>query len=313
MYAVYEDLEEFEIHKKKSNHVPPHVHTSVEIVYVTSGTQEVGVGQELYHMEAGDVAVVFPDLIHHYQVFSTGKNRQIVMQANPVLAGSYLKTLQQLAPKQPIVKAADVHEDVVYAFDRLAQMKIAKLYPRKNIRMTPAPTRTGEKLPVDPNDEVIHQAYLQIILARLLPRLTLVERTEMESNDLIFRTVSYIAQHFTEEMTLTSMAADLYVSPYALSRIFSSTFHTNFNQYLNNSRLQYVTYLLKYTDQSITEAYENAGFESQRTFNRVFKDNFHMSPRDYRNRAKEELVVEREQVVEEEIEATDKGNKFKEI
>ena len=130
MYAVYEDLEEFEVHKKKSNHVPPHVHTSVEIVYVTSGTQEVGIGQELYHMEAGDVSVIFPDLIHHYQVFGKGKNRQIVVLANPVLAGSYLKTLQQQAPKQPIVKAKDVHEDVIYAFERLAQMKVAKAHKK---------------------------------------------------------------------------------------------------------------------------------------------------------------------------------------
>ncbi len=126
-----------------------------------------------------------------------------------------------------------------------------------------------------------------------LPCLTLVDRSSMESDDLIFRTVSYIAQHFTEEMSLTKMAEDLYVSPFALSRIFSSTFHTNFNQYVNNTRLQYVTYLLKYTDQTVTEAMENAGFESQRTFNRVFKEVYHVSPRDYRKRVKEELLLEK--------------------
>jgi AraC-like DNA-binding protein len=78
------------------------------------------------------------------------------------------------------------------------------------------------------------------------------------------------------------MARDLYVSPYALSRIFSSVFHTNFNGYLNEFRLDYAIYLLRYTTQTITEVYENAGFNSQRTFNRVFQDRFHMSPRDYR-------------------------------
>ena len=25
-------------------------------------------GQELYHMEEGDFAVIFPDVIHHYQL-----------------------------------------------------------------------------------------------------------------------------------------------------------------------------------------------------------------------------------------------------
>ena len=297
MYAVFEDLEEFEVHKKKSNHVPPHVHTSLELVYVTHGTQEVGVGQELYHMEAGDVAIIFPDLIHHYQVFGTGKNRQIVVLANPVLAGTYLTTLRQQAPVDPVVPAERVHPDVIYAFERLAQMKIAKISKITDWDR-PDKKKEKEKVPVDPNDEVIHQALLQLILARILPQLTLTERREMESDDLIFRTVSYIAEHFTEEVSLTSMAEDLYVSPYALSRIFSGTFHTNFNQYLNNTRLQYVTYLLKYTNQSITEAYENAGFDSQRTFNRVFKEAYHMSPRDYKKRAKDELLLERTDAME---------------
>ncbi len=36
-------------------------------------------GQELYHMEEGDLAVIFPDVIHHYQVFSTGENKAVYL------------------------------------------------------------------------------------------------------------------------------------------------------------------------------------------------------------------------------------------
>ena len=38
---------------KKSKHIEPHLHNALEIVCVTSGTLELGVGQELYHMEKG--------------------------------------------------------------------------------------------------------------------------------------------------------------------------------------------------------------------------------------------------------------------
>ena len=79
------------------------------------------------------------------------------------------------------------------------------------------------------------------------------------------------------------MATDLGFSPYTLSRVFSGTFHKNFNQYLNEVRLEYACSLLLYTDQTITDVFMNAGFESQRTFNRVFSEKFHMSPREYRN------------------------------
>lgn len=273
MHAVFEDnAEEYRFIDKKSAHVPPRIHTALEIVYITKGTQEVGVGTELYHMEEGDVAVIFPELIHHYQVFDTGKCRSRYLLVEAALCGPYQKTLHQMAPENPVIKKENVHPDIVYAFQSLAK-----------------DTTKGEAA------LSLHQAFVQIILTRALPCLTLVDRSSMESEDLIFRVVSYIAGHFTEEVTLTKMAEDLYVSPFSLSRIFSGTFHTNFNQYLNNTRLQYATYLLKYTDQTITEAMANSGFESQRTFNRVFKDTYHMSPRDYRNRAKEELLQEQKQ------------------
>jgi len=54
--------------------------------------------------------------------------------------------------------------------------------------------------------------------------------------------------------------------------------------------LQYACTLLSQTDQTITEICMNTGFESQRTFNRVFQDIYHMSPRDYRKRAENELA-----------------------
>ena len=41
----------------------------------TSGALELGVGQELYHMEKGDISFVFPDVIHHYQVLTPGVNK----------------------------------------------------------------------------------------------------------------------------------------------------------------------------------------------------------------------------------------------
>ena len=99
---------------------------------------------------------------------------------------------------------------------------------------------------------------------------------------MIYQTVSYIAAHYTEELTLPRMAHDLGISQSALSRIFSGTFHMNFNCYLNEARLDYACNLLLHSDSSILDIAIQAGFESQRTFNRVFQERFHMSPREYR-------------------------------
>ena len=94
-----------------------------------------------------------------------------------------------------------------------------------------------------------------------------------------------MAEHYTEEeLSLTRMAQDLGYSPFALSRVFSHTFHTNFNRYLNELRLNQALSLMQDADASVTDLAMNAGFTSMRTFNRVFQERFHMPPREYRKR-----------------------------
>lgn len=259
MLPVYKKKEDmFEIYHRISSHSSPHLHSSIECVYVTNGTVELGIGEELYHMEQGDFGIVFPDLIHHYQVFDDRNCTALYLFASPTMSGSYQTTLQQLCPEYPIIPKDKLHPDVVYAINSLFK------YPPKE------------------EAYAVHQAFVQLILARSMSSFNLIDKNSIGSHDIIYQTVSYISAHFKEEITLTSMAKDLGYSPYALSRVFSGTFHRNFNQYLNEVRLDYACSLLQYTDQSITDAYENAGFSSQRTFNRAFQERYRMSPREYR-------------------------------
>ena len=46
-----ETKEEVYAAQRVSKHVSPHLHNALEIVCVTEGTLEMGVGKELYHME----------------------------------------------------------------------------------------------------------------------------------------------------------------------------------------------------------------------------------------------------------------------
>lgn len=261
MLPHYEDFRKnLEIYHGNSSHIRPHLHKSLECIYVTEGTLELGIGQELYHMEKHDFAMVFPELIHHYQVFDKRCCRAIYLLSAPPLFGQYHQTLKKLCPEMPVIPSGQVHPDIIYALQRLLDI-------------------TSE----DEHTYALWQAYTQIILARTLPQSRLVDKSTVESDDIIYHVVVYIAAHFTEDFSLTQMARDLGYSPYTLSRVFSSTFHCNFNSYLNNIRLDYACNLLLNTNQTITEAFENAGFGSQRTFNRIFRERYRMSPRDYRN------------------------------
>ena len=85
MHLVYENTKEEIIAIKKTPvHRPPHLHNALEIVYVTEGCVELGVGEELFHMDQGDIGFIFPNIIHHYQVFSCQHNQAIYLNASPV-------------------------------------------------------------------------------------------------------------------------------------------------------------------------------------------------------------------------------------
>ena len=88
-----ETKEEVYAAQRVSKHISPHLHNALEIVCVTDGTLVMGVGQELYHMEKGDIGFVFSDIIHHYQVFSEISLSSLL---SPVL---YLGKRQPLSAK----------------------------------------------------------------------------------------------------------------------------------------------------------------------------------------------------------------------
>lgn len=95
---------------------------------------------------------------------------------------------------------------------------------------------------------------------------------------------AYVAKNYSSRITLEKMANDLGVSKYVLSRMFAKTFHCNFSKYVNGVRLNNTVTELENSQDSITNICLNCGFESQRTFNRVFKDRYKLTPREYRKK-----------------------------
>ena len=243
---------------KKTVHFPPHLHEAIEIVYVTEGNIELGVGQELYHMDKGDFAIVFPNVIHHYQVFGEEENRGIYLYLEPSMFPSYYKELQNYSPECPIIRNDKVHPDIVNAIKSLVNIKEC--------------------------NPMLAQAYMQMVLAHVFSEMSMIDKSAVGSDDLIYNAVEYVAKNFRGEISLEKMAYDLCVSKYVLSRMFAKTFHCNFSKYVNGVRLNYASAALEDTQESITNICLDCGFESQRTFNRVFKERYKMTPREYRKR-----------------------------
>ena len=72
-----------------------------------------------------------------------------------------------MAPEYPVIKAEKVEPEVYRVINAI--------------------------LETEQSDITVAQAYLQIVLARCIGKLNLVEKSHVGSNDLIYQTVSYIS------------------------------------------------------------------------------------------------------------------------
>ena len=260
MYPIYEKRNKLISYEyKNSVHVPPHLHEAIEVVYITKGSVELGVGKELHHLDKGDLGIIFPNIIHHYQVFGQGENKGIYLFIEPTLFPSFMEKLRMGCPENPVIEKGKLQNDVISAVKAITKL--------------------------DEDNTMMAQAYAQMILAYAFSTVRLVKKESVKEDNLIYNAVSYVAKNFRESISLDTMAIELGVSKYILSRMFARTFHCNFRSYVNRTRLNYAVSYLENSNLSITELCLECGFESQRTFNRVFKEEYKMTPREYRNRA----------------------------
>ena len=94
----------------------------------------------------------------------------------------------------------------------------------------------------------------------------------------------YIREHYKEEISLTSAADKVHISPVYLSRLFKKEEGINFLDYLNQYRIDAAKKLLKDVKYNVIEVSEEAGFKNTRYFSKIFKKHVGITPSEYRKR-----------------------------
>ena len=97
-------------------------------------------------------------------------------------------------------------------------------------------------------------------------------------NDLL----DYINAHYADSLNLDNTAARVGFSKFHFSRLFKQYTGFTFNEYLNQRRLRAAEALLADRSISITEVALRSGFSSISSFNRLFKEAKHCTPKEYR-------------------------------
>lgn len=98
----------------------------------------------------------------------------------------------------------------------------------------------------------------------------------------INKVITYIQEHFQEDITLSAVAESVGMSESAFSHFFRKRTNRSFIDYLNDIRIGHAAKVLYETTHTIAEVCYSSGFNNISNFNRIFKRKKGQTPSEYR-------------------------------
>lgn len=271
MSFFYESKDRLECRSFSELTYSDHFHDHLEMFLLENGTTSARVDGVEYPMQAGDLFLAFPNQIHSYQDSSECRGIICIFPYRPFEDLSPL--FRRCVPASPVVAAG-----------RLPQ------------QLRPLFCATLEAIQLEqPFRDAVMKGYLSVILGLILPLMDLRDTGEA-SSDTVQSILRYCAENYQQDLTLESIAAELHISKYHISHLFSQKIRIGFSDFINMLRVQEACRQLK-RGAGVTQASVQAGFNSIRSFNRVFLRQTGMTPLKYQKKyrqtddaAKEESV-----------------------
>ena len=245
---------------------PAHIHDAVEIVVLRKGYMNITVNGQPYILESDNILAVFPRMVHSYEYTSEDADG-VFIAFTPGVIDEFHTALTTLWPVAPITRIEEDDAELERAVQRLEVFSKAE---------------SGHPLLL---------AYLHLFMACLLMKLDLVPSSELHGNSLMYEVTDYIQEHSAENLSLESVAKAVGVGKSHLSHLFSQKLKINFRRYLNTIRVEKACILLQESENSIKQVCFECGFDSTRTFHRVFLEEQKMTPGEYRERMKKGIMA----------------------
>lgn len=227
---------------------PPHLHQCFEVIVVREGEMQITVDGQVRTVAAGQAMLIFPNQIH---ALHSDNCEHLLAIFSPRLVQAYAARMSDCVPQE---NRFTPDEYLVHTLDGLDD---APLEERKG---------------------------LLYLLCGQFDRQAHYRDRGTDSSNILFRIFSFVEQTFAEDCTLERLSQAVGYNYSYLSRYFRKVVGISFNDYVNHYRLSHVCYLMDNTDGSIMQCALESGFASIRSFNRNFKEQFGITPVQYRKK-----------------------------
>lgn len=234
-----------------------HWHKEIEFIYVREGTCHISVADQCFTAHGGDLVICDSGNIH-YSDSHEGKNVMCFLVFDPGVISSVYEFSKFLYPHvtREQLKAYGLAQPLEMLFEEVSRE-----------------LERQDKYYQDVVKAKIRAFWY--LLKRYLPHSdgkTVSYNKRIQQMYDFQRFLSYMEEHYNENISLEYASEQMNFSPSHFSRVFKKLTGVGFVTYLNMIRVEHAAEQLRSTTNKITDIGLACGFNNTRTFNRVFKE-----------------------------------------
>ena len=230
-------------------------HSHIELYFVEEGQMEFFVGGHQRILNAGEMSVALSYESHAYKTPEHSRSSVFII---PIyLCEQFIIATRNRQASSPFITDSNIVLRIKECIEELKKKDI---------------------------NEITQMGYIHVILGIIMD--SVFSDTSVQPHDTMIpsKMLLYINENFKSEMTLDVLATKFGYHKSYVSRYFKQCFRVGFCEYLSAIRLKNALILMNEQKHSITHCALESGFNSMRTFYRVFHEEFGCSPKEYLDR-----------------------------
>ena len=243
-------------------HSTPHTHSCTELFYVTGGSGQFRIENQIYPVSANDLVIVNPYVEHTELSLNAAPLEYIVLG----IEGLELSIADDSGNQFCIVHFQNQKETIRFYLRNMLKEIAGQI----------------------PGHELICQNLMEVLVV-YLTRQTNYSATltpvRNRTNRLGASVRRYIDAHYKENLSLDMLSELNHVNKYYLAHAFSEEYGVSPISYMIDRRIKEAKQLLKTTDYSQSMISRMLGFSSPSYFSQAFKRSESMTPTEYRKHA----------------------------
>ena len=241
----------------------PHSHSYAELFYIVDGEGQFQINDKLFPVQAHQLVVVNPNVIHTEVSFESHPLEYIVLGIEGL--------------EFTISDAGSKMEAASKSNDTLTMLLICMaVIMRKILR---------EMQNRESSFQILCQAYMDIIVVQLMRNASVSAvpiHSRLPANRQCATVKRYIDHHYKENITLDQLAEKVSITKYYMVHAFKREYGVSPINYIINCRIKEGKRLLAETDLSLSQIAAILGFSSSSYFSQTFRNAEGTSPTEYR-------------------------------